>query len=90
MVGLGEVGLGEVGWMKTFSLDQRMAVQDLVDELGTWDEGIAGVQIIKIKRVKKEFTFTSIKGSGHYWLLLKIVVSIKTNLVTRHGELLMV
>ena len=30
------------------------------------------------------------KGTGHYWLLLKINVSIKTYLVTSNGELVIV
>ena len=29
-------------------------------------------------------------GTGHYWYLLKIIVSKKTDLVTSHGELLIV
>ena len=30
------------------------------------------------------------KGSGHYWYLLKIIISIKPYLVTSNGERLMV
>ena len=32
---------------------------------------------------------TALKASGHYWLLLKIIISIKPYLVTSNGELLM-
>ena len=32
----------------------------------------------------------SLKGSEHYWKLLKIIISIKTYLVTNNGELLIV
>ena len=35
-------------------------------------------------------TTLSFKGTGHYWLLLKRLVSIKTDLVTSKGELLIV
>ena len=35
-------------------------------------------------------TINSIKGTGHYWYLLKIIVSIKTYLVTSNGGWLIV
>ena len=34
--------------------------------------------------------YKAIKGSGHYWLLLKIIIGIKPYLVKSNGELLIV
>ena len=37
-----------------------------------------------------KYVIVVIKGSGHYWELLKVFISIKPYLVTSNGERLMV
>ena len=44
-------------------------------------------QIDPCQKQKANVTF---KGSGHYWSLLKIIICIKTYLVTSNGEMLVV
>ena len=47
------------------------------------------VMIVFLKH-RKTSELVQNEGTGHYWLLLKIIGSIKTYLVTSNGELLIV
>ena len=42
------------------------------------------------KNKKNEHIKSHIKGSGHYWYLVKLIISIKPQLVTSNGERLIV
>ena len=53
------------------------------------DENVSRAIFFPSKSTKHNSS-NSLKGTGHYWLLLKILVSIKTYLVTSNGELLIV
>ena len=45
----------------------------------------------RLKAIKYKIKLAvRVKGTGHYWYLLKIIVSITTDFATSNGELLIV
>ena len=54
------------------------------------DHSIALEHKTKLLSPNEEWDLERFKGSGHYWWLLKVIVSIKTYLVTSNGVLLIV
>ena len=71
---------------KLYNKDVDVYARELPESTRQWTDLVRSTDSLLNKLCHQR----TLKGSGHYWYLLKIIIIIKTYLVTSNGELLII